>query len=100
METAGELRREVVEDVSRVTAAGQQHQRSARAAPIEHFESHVLSDRDESAPVRRGVFPASRLLCLKRSDNRDEQRGNRRTAQYTRHSAASWFDEHLRPPCV
>src|SRR5690606_31881221 len=44
VEIVGELRREVVEDMCRVAAAGQQHQRPSITAPIEDLQPHVLAN--------------------------------------------------------
>src|SRR5262245_4901914 len=52
MKIAGELGREVVEDVRRVASTWQQHERPSCAAPIEHLQVDVLGYRNESAHMR------------------------------------------------
>ena len=50
-----EFQRQVVEDMRRVAKPSEQHQRSPRAAPIQHFDLHALFDRDEPNLMRRFV---------------------------------------------
>jgi hypothetical protein len=52
MVTGRELRREIIEYVGRISATGQEHNRPARTAPIEHFQPYIFSDADKSDDVR------------------------------------------------
>ncbi|MGA8669691.1 MAG: hypothetical protein WB679_07435 [Terracidiphilus sp.] len=42
MVVSREFRREIVENVSRIAASGQQNDGPARATPIEHFQPNLL----------------------------------------------------------
>ena len=47
--------RELVKDMGGIAEAGEQNDRPAGAAPVEHFESDVFFDGDEEDFVRSGV---------------------------------------------
>ena len=52
MSEAGQLNRELVEDVCRVAETGQQDQGPSLTTPIEHFEADTFVHLDESHVVR------------------------------------------------
>ena len=57
----GQGRRNVIEDMRRITQARQQDQGRAGTAPVEHFQPHIVFDGDERCLMRRWVLPL-RLL--------------------------------------
>src|ERR1700693_4071914 len=58
------LRRKLVKDARRVTAPGEQDDRPPGTAPIQHFQSNVLVDADQSHAVRRWVLPRAGTLRM------------------------------------
>lgn len=73
MTVGGELRREIVKYVSRISASGEKDDRPARATPIEYFQLNVLIDSYKARRVKGWVLPGSGLLWISRSYKRSEQ---------------------------
>src|SRR5262245_44746079 len=48
-----ELRRDAIENVRAVAEPCEQHQRTSRATPVEHFEAHAFVDTDVARLVWR-----------------------------------------------
>ena len=91
----GQLRREVIEDVRAVARSGQQHDRPARSAPIEHLESNALLHDYEPDLVFRGVLPGDGVLTgprLPTASGRDQ--ADEQDRRYSSVSTLSHF-EHL-----
>jgi hypothetical protein len=59
--TSRQQRRKIVEDMRRITKAGQQDDRRTRATPIENLQLHIGIDGDQRHDVRRGVLPIGLL---------------------------------------
>src|SRR5262245_59115610 len=53
----GEAWREVVEDVSGIAQAGEQHERPPSATPVEYFERHLAIDVHHRCAMWRWVTP-------------------------------------------
>jgi hypothetical protein len=51
------IHRELVENVRRVAKSGEQDDRPAGAAEIEHLQLHAVADRDELNAMRRRIDP-------------------------------------------